>query len=84
MLFLFLYNTTIIASPIADSAATTVKIKKTNICPVRSFKRFPNTIKLKFIDRNISSNDINIIIIFFLLRNIPASEILNKTELNIR
>ena len=35
---LFLYKTTIMASPIADSAATTVRIKNTNICPVRSFK----------------------------------------------
>ena len=72
------------ASPIADSAATTVRIKNTKIWPVKSTKKFPKIIKLKFIDRNIISIDISRIRIFFLFRNIPAKEILNNTELKIK
>lgn len=67
-----------IAKPIADSAAATVKINNANICPKISSKKTENTIKLKFIASSINSIDINIIIIFFLFKNIPLSPIKNK------
>ena len=63
---------------------STVKIKNTKICPVKSPKKFPNVIKLKFIDKNINSKDINNTIIFFLLIKIPARAILNNIELKIK
>ena len=84
MLCLLLYKTTISANPIADSAATTVNIKKTKICPDKSTKKLPKIIKLKLIDKNIISIDISSMRIFFLFKNIPANEMLNNIELKTK
>jgi hypothetical protein len=81
---LLLYKTTIKANPIAVSAATTVSMKKTKICPDKSTKKFPKIIKLKFTDKNINSKDISSIRIFFRFKNIPAKEILKSIELKIK
>ncbi len=43
-----LNRTIIMASPIADSAAATVRIKNTNTCPPRSPRKCEKAIKLKF------------------------------------
>ena len=47
-----------------------------------NIKNNENTIKLKFIDNNINSNDIKIIIIFFLVIIIPTIEKKNKKNEN--
>ena len=69
ILCLVLNKTTIIARPIADSAAITVKIKK-QILVLQYHSDSSKIIKLKLIDKNMSSSDISIINIFFLFKKI--------------
>ena len=62
---------TMIASPIAASAAATVKISIVNIWPTRSPEKIEKEIKFMFTAKRISSMDIKITITFFLFKNIP-------------
>ena len=64
---------TIIANPIAASAAATVKINIVNICPTMSPEKIENDIKFIFTANNINSMDINITITFFLFKKIPIT-----------
>ena len=73
-----------IAKPIADSAAATAKIKKTNTCPVISELKCEKTIKLVLTERSINSIDISKSRIFFLLINIPAILMQNKRALKTK
>lgn len=66
-----LNKTIIIAKPIADSAAATVKINNENICPMISSIKIEKKTKFKFIDNNNSSIDIKMIIIFCRFKIIP-------------
>ena len=69
-----------IAKPIAASAAATVKINSEKICPVRSPRKKEKDTKFMFTANKINSIDIRIIIIFFLLRNIPNTPIKNNKD----
>ena len=60
-----------------DSAAATVKINKEKTCPTISSKWIEENIKLKLIDKNIISKDINITKIFFWFKKIPKTLIKN-------
>ena len=62
---------TMIASPIAASAAATVKISIVNIWPTRSQEKIEKEIKFMLTAKRISSMDIKITITFFLFKNIP-------------
>ena len=64
-----------IASPIAASAAATVKINKVNICPLKSFKKIEKETRLILTATNKSYMDIKITIKFFLFRKIPITPI---------
>lgn len=66
------------ANPIADSAAATVKTNKENIKPKESSKYTEKNIKLMFTANKINSIEINITIIFFLFKKIPAIPNKNK------
>ena len=68
-----------IASPIADSAAATVKTNNANNWPKISSKKTEKIMKLKLIDNNINSMDINKIIIFFRFKKIPERPNKNNT-----
>jgi hypothetical protein len=63
------------ANPTAASAAATTKINNENICPVRSFKLYEKPTKFILTANNMSSIDIKIVIIFFLLINMPRRPI---------
>ena len=80
----FLKKIVKIAKPIAASAAATTKINNANICPNRSSKVLENPTKFMLVANNISSIDIKIEIIFFLLINIPRKPIENIIEDKIR
>tara|TARA_X000001036_G_scaffold423959_1_gene448503 strand:+ start:887 stop:1114 length:228 start_codon:yes stop_codon:yes gene_type:complete len=73
-----------IASPTAASAAAITKTNNENICPVRSFKLYEKPTKFILTASNISSIDIKIVIIFFLLINIPRRPIEKIIEDNKR
>jgi len=75
---------TSIARPIAASAAATVKINIAKTCPTKSPRYDEKTTKLMFTDAKISSIDIRIIIIFFLLRKIPKTPITKSEAETIR
>ncbi len=64
-----------IASPIADSAAATVKINKENTCPVKSSKYTENKTKLRFTLNKIISIHIKIIKTLLLFNKIPNEPI---------
>ena len=68
----------------ADSAAATVNNKRSNSCQIRSSKYTENIRKFKFTANNISSMDISIIIMFFLLRNMPQIPNKNKIMETVR
>lgn len=59
------------ASPIADSAAATIKTKIIKICPIISSKYIEKIAKFKFTANNKSSIDIRVIKIFFRFKAIP-------------
>jgi hypothetical protein len=73
-----------IANPIADSAAATVSVKNTKICPAELFKKLEKVTKLKFTANSINSIDINTIIIFLRFKKIPIMDIANKIADNIK
>jgi hypothetical protein len=75
---------TIIAKPIADSAAAIAKINKTKIWPSMLSLKCEKTKKLVFMESNKSSIAINKIRIFFLLIIIPAILMQNSKALNIK
>jgi|TARA_B100000287_G_scaffold432602_1_gene492298 hypothetical protein len=77
----FLKKIVKIAKPIAASAAATTKINKEKICPDRSFNKYEKPTKLILADKSISSIDIKMVIIFFLLIKIPKKPIA-KTEVD--
>jgi hypothetical protein len=60
-----------IASPIAASAAATVRISMVNICPTKSPEKIENEIKFILTAKRINSIDIKITITFFLFKKIP-------------
>ena len=64
---------TIIAKPIAASAAATVKISIVKICPTMSPEKIENEIKLIFTASKINYIDIKITITFFLFKKIPIT-----------
>ena len=64
---------TIIAKPIAASAAATVKISIVNICPTISPEKIENDIRFMFTANSINSIDINITITFFLFKKMPIT-----------
>lgn len=80
---LFRKSAIIIARPIAASAAATAMIKKTNICPVTSPRNEEKEINDKFMELNINSIDIKIIMAFLLTRT-PITPIAKSMELNPR
>ena len=77
-------STTIIAKPIAASAAATVNINRVKICPDISFKNIENATKLIFTANKISSILINITIIFFLFKNNPTIPMVKIIAANVR
>lgn len=73
-----------IAKPIDDSAAATVSINITNICPIRSSKYDDPIRSIKLTESNINSTDIMTRMTFFLLRKIPVipiKNIINETTI---
>lgn len=80
---LFRKRAIIIASPIAASAAATAIMKNTNTCPVTSPRKEEKEINDKFIELNINSIDIKIIMAFLLTRT-PMTPIAKSMELNPR
>jgi hypothetical protein len=79
-----LKNKIIIAKPIADSAAATVKINKAKTCPIISSIYTEKKRKFKLIDNNNISIYIKIIIIFCLFKTIPNNPRQNKKKLIIK
>lgn len=73
----------IIASPTADSAAATVKIKSEKSWPYKSSKYTEKIIKFKFKLNNKSSMHINIIKILRRLNTIPTNPTINKKMLDV-
>ena len=71
----------IIANPIADSEAATVKINKANNSPKISSKYNEKNIKFKLIDNNINSIEISINIRLCLLIIIPNNPRLKRKKL---
>ena len=80
----FLKNIVKIARPIAASAAATTKINNANICPNKSSSVFENPTKFILVAKSISSIDIKIDIMFFLLIKIPRKPIENIIEDKIK
>ena len=76
---LFLYNAIIIASPIAASAAATVIMKNTNICPLELPKNEENVTNTRFTEFSINSMLINTIIAFR-LSSTPITPIENNSN----
>ena len=72
-------NTTRIARPIAASAAATVNMKNTNICPAISPRNRENATKLKFTASSISSMHISSTMMFLRFKNTPATPMANRT-----
>ena len=73
----------IIAKPTAASAAATVIMKKTNICPFKLPKNDENVTKTRFTELSISSIHINTTIAFR-LTNTPITPIENKRSASVR
>ena len=71
------------AKPNADSVAATVKINKTNNCPIISSRYIEKIIKFKLIDKINSSIATSITIKFFLFKIIPKIPIRNSKRLKI-
>nr|YP_002309433.1 orf73 [Chondrus crispus]CAA87598.1 putative orf73 [Chondrus crispus] len=55
-------------------------MSKEKIWPIMSSKRIDEKIKLKLIDKNIISSDINITRIFFWFKNIPSKLTKNNKD----
>jgi hypothetical protein len=68
------------ARPIAASAAATVRTNKVNTCPTKSSIKLENATRFIFTAMSKISMAIKIIIMFFLLTNIPKIPIINKKE----
>src|SRR5690606_5363321 len=77
-------STTSSASPIAASAAATVRMKNTNTWPPRSPRNAENATKLMFTASSISSMHIRSTITLRRFRNMPATEMLNRMPLSTR
>src|SRR5690606_22445052 len=73
-----------IASPIAASAAATVRIKSAKTWPARSPSSAEKATKLMFTASRISSTDIRMMMMFFLLRKIPNTPIVNRMAPTVR
>jgi uncharacterized protein YceH (UPF0502 family) len=80
---LFLYKAIIIASPIAASAAATVIMKNTNICPFRLPKKDEKVTNTKFTELSISSMHIKTTIAFLLIRT-PTTPVENNRSAKMR
>ena len=80
----FLYIKVKIARPMATSAAATVKIKNTKICPARSELKNEKAIKLVLTAAKINSTHIKIIMMLVLFIKIPAKPIQKTIELRIK
>ena len=80
----FLKNIVNIARPIAASAAATTKTNNANICPNNSSTVIENPTKFILVAKSISSIDIKIDIMFFLLMKIPRKPIENIIEDKIK
>ncbi len=72
------------ARPIAASPAATVKMKSEKICPVESLRKAEKATKLILMLSKISSNDIKIIITFFLFKKTPTTPIVKSMEDKIK
>ena len=75
----FLNSTTRIASPIAASAAATVRMKNTKICPAPSPRKWLNATKFMLTASSISSIDMRRMMTFFRLRKIPTTARQNRS-----
>src|SRR5919108_5084886 len=73
MVFRLRNSTTRMASPIADSAAATVRIKNTNTWPAISPEKWEKAIKFMFTASSMSSMHMSRMITFLRLINIPAT-----------
>src|SRR5437870_4098007 len=71
-------SSTRMASPIADSAAATVRMKNTKTWPATSFRKYENEMKLRLTASSINSMAINRMMTFFRLRKMPAMLIANR------
>src|SRR5262249_1094521 len=71
-------STTRIASPIADSAAATVRMKNTKTCPDGSSKKCENATKFRLTASSISSIAISSTIMFLRFRKMPITAIANR------
>ena len=72
------------ASPIAASAAATVRISIVNIWPTKSPEKIEKEIKFIFTAKRINSIDIKITITFFLFKNIPTTPMVNINAPRVR
>ena len=77
-------SSTRIASPIADSAAATVRMKNTKTCPVVSWRKCEKAMKLVFTASSINSIHINRTMTFLRLRKIPVTAMENRMPARIR
>lgn len=80
---LFLKKITKSDSPIADSAAATVKMKNENNCPMASSFAHEKLMKFKFTDKSNNSMDINTISIFLRIKATPIRPTQNKQNVGI-
>src|SRR5690606_22291820 len=77
-------NTTRMARPIADSAAATVMMKKTNTCPAASPRKCEKAMKLMLTASSISSIDISITMTLRRFRKIPTTDRANRIAASAR
>jgi hypothetical protein len=68
------------ASPIADSAAAMVKIKREKICPKMSSKYKEKTAKLRFAHRSINSIPTRDFKTLLWFESVPIREIINSVQ----
>ena len=73
-----------IASPIADSAAATVRMKNTNTWPAVSPRKRENAMKLRLTASSMSSIAISMMMTLRRLRKMPITLIANRIAPRIR
>jgi len=67
-------------NPIADSDAPTDRTKRINKSPITSSRYVEKNTRLKFTANNITSRDMIVRIIFFLLRKTPKIPKMNRKK----
>src|SRR5207248_10096251 len=84
IVLIFLKSTSRMASPIADSAAATVRMKKTNTCPATLPRKCEKAMKFRFTARSISSIAISSTIRLRRLRKMPTTLIAKRMAASTR